>query len=53
VFKKVSETPEWKEFLTKNALNDTFGPTEVVNKYIAEDTERAKAVFTYAGWLLK
>jgi len=53
LFKKVSETPEWKEFLTKNALNDAFGPTDVARKYIAEDTERQKAIFSYAGWLLK
>ena len=53
VFKKVSESPEWKEFLTKNALNDAFGMTEAATKYIAEDTERQKAIFSYAGWLLK
>lgn len=53
VFKKVSESPEWKEFLTKNALNGTFGTGSAVTKYITEDTERAKAIFAYAGWLLK
>jgi len=53
VFKKVSESPEWKEFLTKNALNGTFGTSDTVGKYIAEDSERAKAIFSYAGWLLK
>jgi tripartite-type tricarboxylate transporter receptor subunit TctC len=53
VFKKVSEAPEWKEFLTKNALNDSFGTTEATSRYVAEDTERAKAIFAYAGWLLK
>ena len=35
------------------ALNDSFGTTEVTGKYVAEDTERAKAIFAYAGWLLK
>jgi putative tricarboxylic transport membrane protein len=53
VFKKVSQTPEWQDFLTKNALNGTFGTGDVVSKYIAEDTERQKAIFSYAGWLLK
>jgi putative tricarboxylic transport membrane protein len=53
VFRKVSQTPEWQEFLTKNALNGTFGTGDTVTKYIAEDTERQKAIFAYAGWLLK
>jgi putative tricarboxylic transport membrane protein len=53
VFRKVSETPEWKAFLTQNALNGTFGTGDTVMKYIAEDTERQKAIFSYAGWLLK
>ena len=53
VFKKVSETPEWKEFLTNNALNGTFATGDAVKNYIAQDTERAKALFAYAGWLLK
>ena len=53
MFKKVSETQEWKDFLAKNALNGTYGTTEAVGKYVAEDTERAKAIFSYAGWLLK
>ena len=53
VFRKVSQTPEWQEFLTKNALNGTFGTGDAVSKYIAEDTERQKAIFSYAGWLLK
>lgn len=53
VFRKVSQTPEWQEFLTKNALNGTFGTGETVMKYIAEDTERQQAIFASAGWLLK
>lgn len=53
LFRKVSQTPEWQEFLTKNALNGTFGTGDAVNKYVAEDTERQKAIFSYAGWLLK
>ena len=53
MFNKVSQTPEWKAFLTKNALNGTFGTGDTLAKYIAEDTERQKAIFSYAGWLLK
>ena len=53
MFRKVSQTQEWQEFLTKNALNGTFGTGDAVAKYIAEDTERQKAIFAYAGWLLK
>lgn len=53
VFRKVSQTPEWLEFLTKNALNGTFGTGDTVAKYIAEDTARQKAIFAHAGWLLK
>jgi tripartite-type tricarboxylate transporter receptor subunit TctC len=53
LFSKVSQTPEWQEFLTRNALNGTFGTGDTVTRYIAEDTERQKAIFSYAGWLLK
>jgi len=53
MFKRVSESAEWKDFLAKNALNGTFGTTEAVGRYVTDDTERAKAVFSYAGWLLK
>jgi putative tricarboxylic transport membrane protein len=53
VFKKVSETPEWKQFLNDNALNATFATGDAVNAYIAKDTQRAKEIFSYAGWLLK
>ena len=53
LFRKVSNTPEWKEFLTTNALNGTFGTGDTVRNFIAQDTERAKAIFSYAGWLLK
>ena len=53
VFRKVSEAPEWKAFLTSNALNGTFATGNAVASYIAQDTERAKAIFTHAGWMLK
>jgi tripartite-type tricarboxylate transporter receptor subunit TctC len=53
VFKKVSQTPEWQEFLAKNALNGTFATGDAVTKYTNEDTEHAKEIFGYAGWLLK
>jgi len=53
LFRKVSQTPEWQEFLTKNALNGTFDTGDAVAKFIAEDTARQKAIFSYAGWLLK
>jgi tripartite-type tricarboxylate transporter receptor subunit TctC len=53
VFKKVSETPEWKQFLTDNALNGAFASGKDVDAFIAKDTDRAKAIFEYAGWLVK
>jgi len=53
LLKNVIESPEWKQFLGDNALNGTFATAKEVDAFIAKDTERAKAIFTYAGWLLK
>ncbi|HEX4944628.1 MAG TPA: tripartite tricarboxylate transporter substrate binding protein [Usitatibacteraceae bacterium] len=53
LFRKVSETPEWKAFLTNNALNGTFATGSEAKAYIARDTERAKVIFKDAGWLIK
>jgi tripartite-type tricarboxylate transporter receptor subunit TctC len=53
LFRKVSETAEWKAFLTNNALNGTFATGNEVKSYIAKDTDRAKVIFKDAGWLIK
>jgi tripartite-type tricarboxylate transporter receptor subunit TctC len=53
LLKKVSESPEWKAFLTNNALNGTFATGNDAKAYIAKDTERAKVIFKDAGWLIK
>lgn len=53
LFRKVSESPEWKAFLTNNALNGTFATGNDAKAYIARDTERAKAIFKDSGWLIK
>jgi tripartite-type tricarboxylate transporter receptor subunit TctC len=53
VFKKVSESPEWKAYLTSNALNGTYATGKSLVSFLAADAERAKAIFSHAGWLLK
>jgi tripartite-type tricarboxylate transporter receptor subunit TctC len=51
LMKKVAATPEWKEYLEKNALKDTFmGPAELT-KFLEKDEALHKQLMTEAKFL--
>ncbi|WP_166366192.1 Bug family tripartite tricarboxylate transporter substrate binding protein [Pseudomonas akapageensis] len=53
LMRKVSQTPEFKEYLTRNALVPTFLEGKDLVTYIEKDSARVTPVFTEAGWLRK
>lgn len=53
VLKKVSEMPEWKDYLTRNALTGTFKTGEELREFIAKDEAQGRKVIEEAGWLVK
>jgi Uncharacterized protein conserved in bacteria len=53
VLKKVSETPEWKEYITRTVQTPRFMTGDEMAKFIAEDEEKNKKVFEREGWLVK
>lgn len=53
VLKKVSETPEWKEYLTRNALTGTFKSGDELTRFITKDEAQGRKIIEEAGWLVK
>lgn len=53
LLKKVTESPEFKEYVQRNALAPTFLAGESFKVHIAQDEQRARAIFQDAGWLVK
>jgi putative tricarboxylic transport membrane protein len=53
ILKKVSETPEWKEYLTRNALNGEFLAGKELRDFIGKDEAQGRKVIEEAGWLVK
>jgi len=53
VMKKVSETPEWKEYLDRTSQTPRFLTGEDMKRFIIEDDAKNKKVFEKEGWLVK
>jgi tripartite-type tricarboxylate transporter receptor subunit TctC len=53
VLKKVSETPEWAEYITKTAQSGEFIAGEDFADYAEKDTKRVVEVLEREGWLVK
>lgn len=53
VLKKVSETPEWKEYIDKTGQTYRFISGEAFKTFVANDFARFKQVFTEQNWLVK
>ena len=51
LFKKVTETPEWKEYVERNALVPDFRAGEEFVKFLAADEEKHKELMTKAGFI--
>jgi tripartite-type tricarboxylate transporter receptor subunit TctC len=52
VLKKVTETPEWKDYLTKTAQTGRYMAGEEFKAFIAEDEKRTRKVYDEEGWLV-
>ena len=53
VFKKVRETPEWKEFMERGAFNQTFMSGKELADWVAKAEQAHIALMTEAGFLAK
>jgi tripartite-type tricarboxylate transporter receptor subunit TctC len=53
LFKKVRETPEWKEYMEKGAFNQTFMTGADYAKWVAAAEATHKQLMTEAGFLAK
>ena len=53
LMKKVVDTPEFKEYMERNALAPTFLTGDAFKAYVDEDQQRARKIFQDAGWLVK
>ncbi|HWA48869.1 MAG TPA: tripartite tricarboxylate transporter substrate-binding protein [Dongiaceae bacterium] len=51
LFKKVSETPEWQEFMAKGAFNTTFMTGEEFKSWLKNAAEVHKDLMTKAGFI--
>lgn len=51
LFKKVSETPEWKEYLARNALVPDFREGQPYVDFLKEDETRHRDLLTKAGFI--
>jgi tripartite-type tricarboxylate transporter receptor subunit TctC len=53
MLKKVSETPEWKEYVDRTSQTARFIAGGDLKALIAADEEKAKKVFEKEGWIVK
>jgi tripartite-type tricarboxylate transporter receptor subunit TctC len=53
VFKKVSETPEWAEYIAKTSQSSHYMAGAEFKAFIKADEERGRKIFEEQGWLVK
>lgn len=53
VFRKVSETPEWKDYVTRTSQSSEFITGDAMRKVIASEEGDTRKIFSEAGWLIK
>lgn len=53
LFKKVRETPEWKDFMAKGAFSNTFMSGDDYKNWVAKAADTHKDLMTKAGFLAK
>jgi tripartite-type tricarboxylate transporter receptor subunit TctC len=51
LMKKVVETPEWKQYVEKNALNSKFITGDALRDYLAKDEQSHRQIMKEAGFL--
>ncbi|MBZ6075136.1 Bug family tripartite tricarboxylate transporter substrate binding protein [Microvirga puerhi] len=53
LLKKVSQTPEWKEYIERTSQTNRFLVGEQLKSFIADDDAKNKKVFEREGWIVK
>lgn len=53
VLEKVSQTPEWKEFVTRTSQTARYMKGQEMSDFIAKDEASNKKVFENEGWVVK
>jgi putative tricarboxylic transport membrane protein len=53
VLKKVSETPEWKEYIERTSQTNRFLAGEELKSFIASDDSKNRKVFEQEGWVVR
>ena len=53
LMKRVTQTPEFADYVERNALTEAFLDGEELNDYIDGDVSRARGIFEGAGWLVE
>jgi len=51
LFKKIAETPEWKEFMTKGAFTATMKTGDDFKTWLTSAEDQHKTLMTKAGFL--
>ncbi|MCZ8260772.1 MAG: tripartite tricarboxylate transporter substrate binding protein, partial [Beijerinckiaceae bacterium] len=53
VLKKVSETPEWQEYITRTVQTGQFLSGDSLKAFVANDDKLSREVFEREGWVVK
>ena len=53
LMKKVSETPEWKEYIERTSQTSRFLTGDELKRFIAEDDAKNRKVFEKEGWIVQ
>lgn len=53
VLKKVSETPEWAEYITRTVQTGAFVAGDEYKAFVARDEKNSREVFEREGWVVK
>ena len=53
VFRQVSETPEWKDYISRTSQNGEFMSGDAMVKRIKAEESDTRKIFEEAGWLVK
>jgi tripartite-type tricarboxylate transporter receptor subunit TctC len=53
MMKKVSETPEWAEYITRTSQTSHYMGPQDLKAFIKADEARARKIYEEEGWLVK
>ncbi len=53
LLKKVSETPEWKEYIERTSQTGRFLTGDEFKRFVAEDDAKNRKVFEKEGWIVQ